>query len=339
MCGADTSAFNTEGLTSGSSPRVRSRPSRPNCSAPTCGIISACAEQTGLSAAVVVGWGDHLRVCGADVFLRVLPGIRRGIISACAEQTSRLTSIWTSTGDHLRVCGADHLLPVAQHRIGGSSPRVRSRQDGTLPDDLPPRIISACAEQTEADATTTTPERDHLRVCGADRPRSRMASSRQGSSPRVRSRQRGYRVIVAPDGIISACAEQTVPGRPSARPPQDHLRVCGADPSPRNRSSTGWGSSPRVRSRPCRIRRPATRRRIISACAEQTPPFISRQIPNRDHLRVCGADLVTTLSNENEAGSSPRVRSRRQPSGRRASPVGIISACAEQTLRRRWCRP
>ena len=147
MCGADVPR-RAPGLTEqGSSPRVRSRPTVHCVSPPDLGIISACAEQTGLSAAVVIGWGDHLRVCGADNgyqstmtnFGGSSPRVRsrhhtharhlrqRGIISACAEQTAYGSSGQRESWDHLRVCGADGNefgVIVAQ---SGSSPRVRSR--------------------------------------------------------------------------------------------------------------------------------------------------------------------------------------------------------------------
>ena len=70
----------------------------------------------------------------------------------------------------------------------------------------------------------------------------------------------------------------------------DHLRVCGADGLFWGDYDNMRGSPPRVRSRPRRPGHLATRPRITSACAEQTPagPPPDRRV--RDHLRVCGAD-------------------------------------------------
>ena len=52
----------------------------------------------------------------------------------------------------------------------------------------------------------------------------------------------------------------------------------------------------------------------------------------RDHLRVCGADRGHIgVANENQ-GSSPRVRSRRVSITVDLLVIGIISACAEQTI-------
>ena len=51
----------------GSSPRVRSRPTRRSRPHPAAGIISACAEQTTRMDEAIYWAKDHLRVCGADV--------------------------------------------------------------------------------------------------------------------------------------------------------------------------------------------------------------------------------------------------------------------------------
>ena len=111
------------------------------------------------------------------------------------------------------------------------------------------RIISACAEQTTSSNTALQPNRDHLRVCGADLAFSGFPPTTRGSSPRVRSRQAWSGVQSARNGIISACAEQTrVSGR-TGSVWWDHLRVCGADHGYFFFVALGLGSSPRVRSR------------------------------------------------------------------------------------------
>ena len=53
----------------GSSPRVRSRPARQADEALGDGIISACAEQTNDTPTEEPVQSDHLRVCGADLGL------------------------------------------------------------------------------------------------------------------------------------------------------------------------------------------------------------------------------------------------------------------------------
>ena len=147
-------------------------------------------------------------------------------------------------------------------------------------------------------------------MCGADPRCSAKASFDVGSSPRVRSRRREHRRLRCPDGIISACAEQTMAVLCTTACCRDHLRVCGADRTMSTVPLSLAGSSPRVRSRLAPGRPNTAGGRIISACAEQTDLVIVRHLPDWDHLRVCGADSIGGDLGQSVHGSSPRVRSR-----------------------------
>ena len=70
----------------------------------------------------------------------------------------------------------------------GSSPRVRSRLQDLARVDERRGIISACAEQTDAEDIFDVHVGDHLRVCGADSFGVDATNVNKGSSPRVRSR-------------------------------------------------------------------------------------------------------------------------------------------------------
>ena len=213
----------------------------------------------------------------------------------------------------------------------GSPPRVRSRR-AVRPVHVPILgITSACAEQTPPIRPTWTRTGDHLRVCGADEIIYSKEATHAGSPPRVRSRRRELPVAVQHGGITSACAEQTGVSRVIVARFRDHLRVCGADaPSGVVRPAVD-GSPPRVRSRPDLGASPSAWQGIISACAEQTGNPTTGGSPEGDHLRVCGADLISAEAEVDGIGSSPRVRSRHRLVGRACPPPGIISACAEQT--------
>ena len=107
-----------------------------------------------------------------------------------------------------------------------------------------------------------------------------------------------------------------------------------------------------MRSRHSPPARGRARRRITSACAEQTlglvgdcshdsgsPPRVRSRLPGKataeadglDHLRVCGADVLQRGTRLFRSGSPPRVRSRRHHLLRPQPPRRITSACAEQT--------
>ena len=254
-----------------------------------------------------------------------------GIISACAEQTTE-AGLWIDDDrDHLRVCGADYDGATGGLHQQGSSPRVRSRRAAVGRYDRGRGIISACAEQTNRHLRRILVRGDHLRVCGADALGLLPDTVDEGSSPRVRSRPNGVRDVETKRGIISACAEQTWRKRAENRFLRDHLRVCGADYPGDISDGYHTGSSPRVRSRHVKKVQADTQKGIISACAEQTSRRSGRWIWGWDHLRVCGADVLTLFFKHSYFGSSPRVRSRHvgfQPQPHRAR---IISACAEQT--------
>ena len=214
----------------------------------------------------------------------------------------------------------------------GSSPRVRSRPTHWEMIAMAYRIISACAEQTSPPTSLAMMFGDHLRVCGAD-DAMRVARERgEGSSPRVRSRPAYDALGVGFGGIISACAEQTAASTEDNGAGRDHLRVCGADQRSGLQFVAVTGSSPRVRSRRKFSQESMALPGIISACAEQTDTAGLSPYRRRDHLRVCGADGAAQYALEHHGGSSPRVRSRRHGGCDAARRIGIISACAEQTI-------
>ena len=168
-------------------------------------------------------------------------------------------------------------------------------------------------------------------MCGADALFASLLVVTLGSSPRVRSRPSESSPKHRFRGIISACAEQTAPYQPSRKCPRDHLRVCGADAQASRPLSGSQGSSPRVRSRHSEVAGGQVPVGIISACAEQTtlPVWLANSV--KDHLRVCGADVLQFFFDLFAKGSSPRVRSRLPGFQNAGRQTGIISACAEQT--------
>ena len=313
MCGADSGTARAFDNLLGSPPRVRSRPDTAVGYAITGGITSACAEQTGLTRPRTSCAGDHLRVCGADpvywnhdvndpgspLRVRSRHGVdhadldAEGITSACAEQTGRVFGHRLPDGDHLRVCGADSLVSPPAPWIRGSPPRVRSRlrQCGVGRPVL--GITSACAEQTQTLETPITVKWDHLRVCGADDSMDATSMFQTGSPPRVRSRPIAWRHDPDWRGITSACAEQTHKSSAPSSPNRDHLRVCGADNRLRSLNRKLLGSPPRVRSRQRVIQEGTNAVGITSACAEQTGCRCVALTCPRDHLRVCGADMLS----------------------------------------------
>ena len=174
-------------------------------------------------------------------------------------------------------------------------------------------------------------------MCGADHSQAECTRFRSGSPPRVRSRQLRRHVSAGRAGITSACAEQTRLCSLQYRSLGDHLRVCGADFHRHHFEDRNGGSPPRVRSRHDWCDGTGARVGITSACAEQTPIHCVESHGRRDHLRVCGADMIGRSAMARTWGSPPRVRSRLRHRPRRRHPRRITSACAEQTSGRGIC--
>ena len=92
----------------------------------------------------------------------------------------------------------------------GSSPRVRGTLHGQrLPGELH-GIIPACAGNTFHHLPARRRCRDHPRVCGEHGRRCADCYADLGSSPRVRGTRRDERPRRLQDGIIPACAGNTL---------------------------------------------------------------------------------------------------------------------------------
>ena len=232
-------------------------------------IIPAHAGQT-CRVCMSQGSGpDHPRACGANhcaMFREIsLPGSsprmrgkrireshtegRRRIIPAHAGQT-RFCPVWVVwAADHPRACGANGTRLISARPLGGSSPRMRGKPDGSLMITSPSRIIPAHAGQTHYPNTHQPKQPDHPRACGAntyqkitnpsvcDHPRACGANRATGeqpqlvcrSSPRMRGKHAFQLDIHNCFPIIPAHAGQTSSMACINPRWADHPRACGAN--------------------------------------------------------------------------------------------------------------
>ena len=230
------------------------------------------------------------------------------------------------------MCGADTVVSLLALAVTGSSPRVRGRLDHERVLEPARGLIPACAGQTRAAPAARPPRRAHPRVCGADGLEDDSAVTDTGSSPRVRGRPRSRSMLKLSPGLIPACAGQTRRPRVGLIGSRAHPRVCGADLSAINDAPHKRGSSPRVRGRPSDWIAFSSWRGLIPACAGQTRRPIRSRTQPRAHPRVCGADGDKIPVEIWGKGSSPRVRGRRHCWGGVFVMVGLIPACAGQTV-------
>ena len=193
-------------------------------------IIPAHAGQTPIHVIPFMIIPDHPRACGANpvldwrVYLLVgssprMRGkpvcvqafaVRTRIIPAHAGQTMpKMLSIDLCT-DHPRACGANAQRDERAATVAGSSPRMRGKRWSRRPRCHSPRIIPAHAGQTPVRPPAAIRPSDHPRACGANSAVDRADQMNNGSSPRMRGKQRHQTGNTGTVRIIPAHAGQTM---------------------------------------------------------------------------------------------------------------------------------
>ena len=208
-------------------------------------------------------------------------------------------------GEHYST--ANETIPEA-----GSSPRVRGTPYVALQYECGGGIIPACA------GNTSPPTKRTVRA--------------RGSSPRVRGTHLLICDCARVRGIIPACAGNTVReilGRADRR---DHPRVCGEHDCDIAQLVHAVGSSPRVRGTLPAFGHGLRPLGIIPACAGNTWNRQRQASPCWDHPRVCGEHSDTVSRSLVIQGSSPRVRGTPTKPMVYNEGMGIIPACAGNTL-------
>ena len=137
-------------------------------------------------------------------------GTEVGIIPACAGNTKTLSCSTTALRDHPRVCGEHAWVFSAPSMALGSSPRVRGTPYKKLLCYPYSGIIPACAGNTCLVLEQCAQVWDQPRVCGEHSHPPNPNRHVQGSSPRVRGTQDAGRRGQGRDGIIPACAGNTL---------------------------------------------------------------------------------------------------------------------------------
>ena len=168
-------------------------------------------------------------------------------------------------------------------------------------------------------------------MCGENNRPGESRHMTAGSSPRVRGKREAEALAKNASGLIPACAGKTLPPKLNSSSARAHPRVCGENTSPQRWRVFDQGSSPRVRGKLRKCRRWGSLWGLIPACAGKTEgPFIGSGLVGA-HPRVCGENPLESAGNNEDTGSSPRVRGKR---GKYlASPMdrGLIPACAGKT--------
>ena len=255
------------------------------------------------------------------------------LIPACAGKTNGFVHLGAGEGAHPRVCGENCGCAPSIGALVGSSPRVRGKQPATPHKNPATGLIPACAGKTRSSRSRSRAGPAHPRVCGENALSRIFIKDANGSSPRVRGKQRRSGRGPASERLIPACAGKTSSSLHTSNESWAHPRVCGENtctPFPWCRRG---GSSPRVRGKPRLILPWLTTQGLIPACAGKTDPRLAHFRHRRAHPRVCGENFDSCGIDWVIAGSSPRVRGKQRTEEMDPVERRLIPACAGKTLR------
>ena len=261
----------------------------------------------------------------------VVPVRRGGIIPACAGNTGSQARLGLIRRDHPRMCGEHSRVILLFNGTGGSSPHVRGTRSRTRQCVSGNGIIPACAGNTSRRPVPATGNRDHPRMCGEHWGNSLFTVILEGSSPHVRGTQYGENSATPQNGIIPACAGNTISISFMYWLILDHPRMCGEHRTILTCEPVCSGSSPHVRGTRRGHGQGPYRPGIIPACAGNTWRIRHTPAPTRDHPRMCGEHRKSRQAIAVPTGSSPHVRGTLGEVCARQCVGGIIPACAGNT--------
>ena len=319
-------------------------------------LIPACAGKTSSAARASHRCEAHPRVCGENLVLgahrpprrgssprvRGKPrrphrqGRRRRLIPACAGKTGAGAQYPSCCAAHPRVCGENDQSITIPGRAIGSSPRVRGKLEEQKGKFGGKGLIPACAGKTWTGNPSWPSSSAHPRVCGENTRHEAFIYPHLGSSPRVRGKRDHHRAQRRPPRLIPACAGKTRGLLTASDACPAHPRVCGENAAGIFAASGGGGSSPRVRGKQGGLDAGGRARGLIPACAGKTSNAAPNAHPTTAHPRVCGENKSIPPLGRSMAGSSPRVRGKRQAHAPGAAAGRLIPACAGKTSTPAW---
>ena len=177
-------------VTSGSSPRMRGKPSTRGLQGTRRRIIPAHAGQTTSGLPGSVTSSDHPRACGANVEMHASLGSHVGSsprMRGKLRQQLHVPELFRIIPAH-----AGQTVSIVPRsfasRFAGSSPRMRGKLLHAGLQLAQHRIIPAHAGQTDLPILPPLPNADHPRACGANYANHFVSCTISGSSPRMRGK-------------------------------------------------------------------------------------------------------------------------------------------------------
>ena len=173
--------------------------------------------------------------------------------------------------------------------------------------------------------------RDHPRMRGEHVKHLIKDGSVWGSSPHARGTHAKHADILLDEGIIPACAGNTVSVSEYLAQAGDHPRMRGEHAASELTNSQSKGSSPHARGTPDQHARGRGRQGIIPACAGNTKVLFRPSKDFWDHPRMRGEHRTLPSCRIEGTGSSPHARGTHAILSGGIVAFGIIPACAGNT--------
>ncbi len=317
----------------------------------TWGIIPAYAGSTGGRYITVTGQRDHPRLRGEHRagaaarsrasgsspptrgarHARVLQALPARIIPAYAGSTAVMGAPPSPGPDHPRLRGEHPGVRPVTTSLPGSSPPTRGAPMSRHTGGPRTRIIPAYAGSTLESSWRPGPSQDHPRLRGEHLQELVAATCPTGSSPPTRGAPGEARPADPHRRIIPAYAGSTTWRGSGSGSSSDHPRLRGEHVRSTPVASAIRGSSPPTRGAPRRDPHREACRGIIPAYAGSTARTGGPCRPHRDHPRLRGEHMLSTLMGENMPGSSPPTRGAPYRFERGRGLLGIIPAYAGST--------
>ena len=193
-----------------------------------------------------------------------------GIIPACAGNTKATTVETSLNGDHPRMRGEHQSGWYPNTETAGSSPHARGTLSPVPHPQVPTGIIPACAGNTGIIQGLGVTGRDHPRMRGEHFRRLHAHQGEKGSSPHARGTHERHNRVHIHNGIIPACAGNTILRPGSSLVPWDHPRMRGEHDDGGSQSDRLLGSSPHARGTREVVESIGMTPGIIPACAGNT---------------------------------------------------------------------
>ena len=247
---------------------------------------------------------------------------------ACAGITVGSLEACRSSQEHPRVRGDHGQDASVASAEGGTPPRARGSRPPRRALAVSARNTPACAGITCGPALRAATAEEHPRVRGDHDPTHPYEVRLEGTPPRAR----GSRIL--PGGLLElggntpACAGITRADQSWIPTTREHPRVRGDHGIGCSMILSRFGTPPRARGSPGRIRRDDAAGGNTPACAGITAHGAGHATRPGEHPRVRGDHPRTRLRTAPTSGTPPRARGSLDPDDPDRRPGGNTPACA-----------